>query len=158
MYVHPSQPNAAALQRILSNLDDNLLKPYEEPGNALSRSGYSTLPLPWDFADCKGLFDEESFERVEWDKDGIPSAPPREDGSPGPFVVISEPTKLSLIEMALGSSSMVIRWREANPELAGGDEDPVKVTMKKLKEANAGEEQIYVSASLHLLLMRRAKN
>lgn len=155
MYIHPSHPRQVEIQAILNDLEDNMLLPFATPGNILSRTGYEGLSLPWDLEPCASLFDKSSFERVEWDRNGVPSAPPLGDGTPGPFVVVGHPVPIAGIAQALGSSSMVIRWREAYPDKANTEEDPVKITVKKLREANDGKEEMWLSASLSLLLMRR---
>jgi len=56
---------------------------------------------------------------------------------------------------ALGSASMVVRWREANPDKAYGEEDAVKVTMRRLSEALGGRKSFVTSPSCTLMLLRR---
>lgn len=133
---------------------DRMLQHYMAEGNRISRSGYKTLPLPFDLSGLEGTFEEASFVRREWDTKGIPSAPDHADGSPGPFLKHAE-IRLEELERALETSSSVIRWRETNPEKAWRDEDPIKLTLGRVKELVGGEALI-VSPSAVLLLMRRA--
>ncbi len=92
--------------------------------------------------------------RRDGDRDGIPSAPAAEDGRPGPFLFDRE-VRVEELERGFGTASSVIRYREANPEVAGGEEDVVVVAGRKLGEAVGGEGRVRVIPSTHLLLMRR---
>jgi trans-aconitate 3-methyltransferase len=159
-YCHPTRtPNAALVQSILSNLEDNLLAPYELSGNRLSRLGYATLPLPWDLepdssgneSDSDSGFDKSSFIRKVWDENGIPSSGPL-----GDFFAGTKAQKLEDLEKGLGSASMVIRWKEANPDLVGTEEDVVRVTMKKLREAMGDIDDLEASGSFALIMFKKA--
>ena len=154
LYVHPSTPNAKAVQEAFDDLENNMLLPYHTPSNLLSRSAYDSLPLPWSFESTSQSFDKTSFSRVEWDRGGIPSAPPAADGSPGPFLAHRE-TKISDLEKALATSSSVIRYRDDYPAKALTEEDPVILTMHRVKELLGGKETVVVSPSTHVLLMRK---
>lgn len=133
-----------------------MLGPYRLPGNVLSRNAYRNLRLPWDFDETKDLFEESSFERKDWDLDGNPSALPLADGSSGPFLFAArEQSTVRRFVEGLGSASMVIRWREVNPEKAGTDEDPVCITAKRLQALVGEGRTLAVSPSASLLLMRR---
>ena len=154
-YCHPSIPNYQAIQTILHDLEDGMLAPYTTPGNILSRNAYEGLRMPWDHAQTKELFDQASFVRVDWDRDGVPTAPPLEDGSPGPFLFGAEET-ITQFTTAVSSASMVIRWRAASPDKAHTDADPVNITARRLREATGGEEALVMAPSLTLLLLRRA--
>ncbi|KAK6837697.1 hypothetical protein RU639_001486 [Aspergillus parasiticus] len=46
LYCHPSAPNAASVQNALYQLERDILKPFELPGNKLSAILYDYLPLP----------------------------------------------------------------------------------------------------------------
>ena len=85
-YVHPSDPKRKEIQAILSNLEDNILGPYEAPGNRISRDAYVNLALPWTLPAPNATFSQASFVRKDWDLNGIPSAPSLPDGTPGPFL------------------------------------------------------------------------
>lgn len=154
-YVHPSVPNSKAIQAILSDLEDRLLLPYMTPGNVLSRNGYDDLTLPWDIKGEETLFDKGSFARRHWDRDGVPSSPPLADDSPGPFLS-GELQSLKQLDDGLESASAVVRFRAANPDTAGTENDVVKLTSNKLKEV-MGEDQVAMfGPSYSLLLLRKA--
>ncbi|TDZ58245.1 putative methyltransferase [Colletotrichum trifolii] len=154
MLVHPSVPNHEKIQDILSDLEDGMLAPHVEEGNTISRNAYRDLKLPWDDVTSRGLFGEGSFERVDWDLHGIPSAPRGLDGTPGPFLHGRE-TTIPEMEQTLGSAGMVIRWREANPDKALTDEDVVTVTARRLQEVVGVSEKLSLGHSTIFLLLRR---
>lgn len=155
MYCHPSVQHCKEIQAILKELEDDLLGPYMAPGNIISRTAYENLPLPWTSLRCEGLFQRKSFLRIDWDRNGVPSSAPLPDGSPGPFLFGRDIT-IEQAEAAFASASAVIRWREANPDQAYTDTDPVRLTMKRLREASPGSVDLTVAPSCTLLLMRRA--
>lgn len=152
-YVHPSEANASLIQAALYDLEDGMLAPYRHAGNVLTRNAYDALPLPWTIEGFESAFEKASFERRDWDRGGVPSAAAQADGSPGPFLKHEE-EKLVDLEAGLGSASMVVRWREANPDKALTDEDPVVITMKRLRELSGGRDRLVLSPSFSLLLMR----
>nr|POF02204.1 putative s-adenosylmethionine-dependent methyltransferase crg1 [Quercus suber] len=156
MYIHPSHAKHKEIQAILSELEDGELRFYMKPGNILARSGYREIVLPWTSnLSAAEMFDKSSLQRVDWDIDGVPSAPPLEDGTPGPFMWGS-PTTLAQMEAALGSASAVVRWREANPGKAGTSEDCVRLTMTRLRDVIGNDEhEIKLSPSTSLVQMRR---
>lgn len=154
LYCHPSTPNAVTVQAVIDDCEDRMLQPYTTPGNQMSRAAYRTLPLPFDLPGLEGEFDSASFLRKQWDADGIPSAPPNADGIPGPFLKHVE-TRLEDLERGLETSSSVIRWREANPDKALTEEDPVLLTTSRIRELIGGESLV-VSPSSVLLMLRRA--
>lgn len=134
-----------------------MLAPFQTPGNALSRNAYKDLALPWNFDGTKHLFQQASFERKDWDLDGVPSAPNGPDGSPGPFIMDGgKPSTVQDFINAVGSASMVIRWREANPEAAHTENDPVHITARALRSLVDDDGMLRMSPSLSLLLMRRS--
>lgn len=155
VYVHPSVPRAKEIQAILSDLEDNILGPYTLPGNMMSRNAYMDLALPWQIPQTEILFDASAFHRRDWDLDGVPSAPDLPDGSPGPFLDAAE-TTLEPWAKALGSASMVIRWRESHPEKANTPEDAVNLTQARLREIIGDDGKLLLQPSTTLLLLRRA--
>lgn len=156
-YIHPSTPRHEEIQAILFDLENGMLGPYMKPGNALARNAYNDLPLPWSqataAAECS--FDSSSFERFDWDRNGVPSSPPLPDGTPGPFI-FGDSISLRNVEAAFGSASPVVRWREAHPGKALGAEDPVNITVRRLREIiGDGEEGLLLGPSCSLLVMRK---
>ena len=152
-YVHPRTPDAAKIQEILFDLQRNMLGPYSTPGNEISDQAYKTLPLPWSIAPPSSDFFEADFMRHDWDLDGVPSAPPLPDGTPGPFIGEENEDDLDTLRHALGSASMVVRWRAANPDKAHTDQDCVNLTIARLREV-VGGNKIATAGSYSLLLFR----
>ena len=63
--MHPSMPNADAIQATINDLEERGLKPFIEPGNLLTRNLYVDLPLPWTLAPPVADFDDAVFFRKE---------------------------------------------------------------------------------------------
>lgn len=145
----PSTPNHAAAQRVLFRLERHTLAPYELPGNRLSRDMYGSLPLPWDFNISLPFFPTPStFRRVEWDTDGLPSAPS------GEYLSGEAWTTLDDLQRSLGTASMVKRWRE-DPRNRG-EEDVVVSAMRELRLAlGEGVHRIKTGSGTVLLLLKK---
>jgi trans-aconitate 3-methyltransferase len=126
MYAHPSMPNYAAIQAVISELDDRHLKPYMEPGNLLARKLYIDLPLPWTLARPVLEFDESTFHRKEWNKDGACA-----EGSE--FFMGQQTADLEALEKVLGTASPVTRWREAHPDAVGTERDVVRMMRREIE-------------------------
>ncbi|KAF2766967.1 hypothetical protein EJ03DRAFT_164878 [Teratosphaeria nubilosa] len=62
------------------------------------RRGYQDLPLPWTVG-AESTFEEASFPRREWDRDGVRLSLPLADGSLGPFLFTKH---ASIEEMVAG--------------------------------------------------------
>ncbi|KAI6978426.1 UNC-50 family protein [Hortaea werneckii] len=166
-FCHPSVPRHREIQSLLHTLEDEMLGPYMTPGNRLARQCYDHLPLPWtplppSAATDGGVaenpsaafFDETAFERKHWDRDGGPSAPPLSDGSPAPYLLGRE-VDLHVDVKGFSSSGPVIRWREANPEKANTDQDPIRVIAQRLKQVVGEQTDLVLAPSCTLLLFRR---
>lgn len=149
LYCHPSTPNAALVQHYLFDLETNILAPYELPSNRMSRTLYRTLPLPWSISPPVERFPPDQFVRREWDVDGVLS-----DGKV--FFGGTSEEKLSSLESSLKTASMVTRWGTANPEKVGTDDDCVRLTMRRVREAmglEVGEDGIIRTGGATALLM-----
>ncbi|KAI7084736.1 UNC-50 family protein [Hortaea werneckii] len=166
-FCHPSVPGHREIQSLLNTLEDEMLGPYMTPGNRLARQCYDHLPLPWTplppFKATDGgvaenpsaaFFDEATFERKHWDRDGVPSAPPLSDGSPAPFLLGRE-VDLHADVKGFSSSGPVIRWREANPEKANTHQDPIRVIAQRLKQVVGEQTKLVLAPSCTVLLFRR---
>lgn len=145
--VDPDTPNAARVQETMLRLEREHLAPYELPGNRLTREGYANLLLPWTCDPAVEGFSQAGFTRLEWDRDGHLSDPDH-------FFLGDRRMTLTQAEQHLGTSSMVTRWREANPQLAGTDKDVVKIMTRDMREA-MGREDLVVGSSCHLLLFKK---
>ncbi|KAF7362434.1 S-adenosyl-L-methionine-dependent methyltransferase [Mycena venus] len=154
LYCHPSTRNAPQVQQILSHLEDVTLAPYVLESNRMSRSLYAKLPLPWTCDPPIAEFDQSSFIRREWDVDGVLT------NGQDFFAGGGETTRADL-GSALGTASMVTRWREANPWLANGEKDCVKMAMQELREVlgvDKGSEQeikLKTGSSTVVLFLRK---
>lgn len=63
---------------------------------------------------------------------------------------------VSRLESGLGTASMVTRWREANAEKAGTDDDCVRMTMERVRKAMGlatGEDGLIRTGGATALLM-----
>ena len=147
-FLDPCTPNAAEVQRILFHLEREVLSPFELPHNRLSRDMYDNLPLPWNVTPPVTAFLPSDFVRYEWDRDGILS-------NGNEFFDQTEEGSLDDLEKGLSTASMVTRWRDANPELAGTEKDCVRETIKELREALGGEETFIQGSGTVILLFKK---
>ncbi|KAJ9422691.1 S-adenosyl-L-methionine-dependent methyltransferase [Fusarium oxysporum] len=105
MSVDPTEtPNGAAIKVA-----------YYKQGNTLTRDLYVDLPLPWTIETPVTGFDKSGFICKEWSHNTESSE--TEDLGTGKTLTPEEFEKL------IGTSSPVARWREANPDKAGTEED-----------------------------------
>ena len=152
-YCHPlTTPNHERVQKILLDLERNILAPFEVKGNRLSRDMYDQLPLPWTCDPFIKDFPETGFERYEWNRDGVPS-------NDGTFFCGVEREELDDLAKGLGTASMVTRWREVNRENLenGVVEDCVAMTVRRLKEAMSGRDWIDGGSATALLIFKKQK-
>jgi SAM-dependent methyltransferase len=121
--LHPSMPNAAAIQAAMREIWERELNPFEEPGNLLAQNLYVNLPLPWTLAQPVADFDEATFFRKEW-------GPDKSDEF---FMGGGTTTDLDTMEKFMSTTSPIQRWREANPDAVGTKRDVVKVIMREFE-------------------------
>ncbi|KIW24526.1 uncharacterized protein PV07_10237 [Cladophialophora immunda] len=164
-----STPNAEKLQDWFKTFEEEVISPYELPGNRLARELYVNLGLPWecleridDPAD-QGLktllkeFDEERFERIESSREGRIS-----EG-----VAFSEFRRLDFarIKALLGTASPITRWREANKEkVAKGEvEDVLDLMVRRTKEIieevpeGKGRDFVESGSGMVILVVKKRK-
>ena len=147
IFLDPSTPHAAEVQKIKFRLEREELAPYELPGNRIAQEGYANLLLPWNVNPPVQGFSQAGFIRKEWDKDGQLS-----DGEH--FFLGDNHMTLTKIQKAFGTASMVTRWREDHPELAETDQDIVNVMAADVRKVT-GQEELIIGTSCHLLLFKR---
>lgn len=145
----PSTPNASEVQRILSRLEDEDLSPYELPSNRLSRDMYDNLQLPWQNSLPVKEFPESLYVKHEFNRNGTVL-----EGND--FFSGNEEQSLEGLEKALVTASMVTRWREANPNLAGTQQDCVKRSIRDLKFALGGKESFITGSGTAVLLFKKS--
>jgi len=145
-------PNRDRIQAAIDKLEV-LVDEYVKPGNRMARSRYANLPLPWSIEPRVQEFDEGSFVRKEWGQgDGL---------EPGDEFYGGNEMTVDMLEMVMGTTSPVIRWREANPEKVGTEEDPVRVMRREIDEAfdeagvEAGMRMLKGGVEAVLLLVKR---
>ncbi|KAF2475303.1 S-adenosyl-L-methionine-dependent methyltransferase [Lindgomyces ingoldianus] len=133
--VHPSTPNYAAVQSAIDKHED-VLKDYMVLGNRLSRDLYVDLHLPWALPTPVSEFDEGTFLRKEW---GTGRDPELGDQ----FFAHQAPVDLDTLELVLGTTSPVTRWREAHPDAVGTERDAVRMIRREIERAlhDAGVEE-----------------
>ena len=156
-YSDPSTPNHVEVQRIMSELEDDILGPYENPSIKLSRNMYDALPMPWSLNPPVEAFRPESHVRFEWNRNGK-----IEEGESDFFDACEE---ISLKELSdnLGTASMVTQWRKSNIDAARNGKDCVDITIRKIAvamgsdEKNISEISLRVGNATSLLLLARAK-
>lgn len=115
--IHHSIPNAAAIDAATAKIEEECLAPYFNEGNRMTRNLYRTLGLPWTVSPPVSGFDEAAFYRKEW---GV-------EGNDESFYESKKMVfDMDTMEKLLGTVSPVTRWREANPELVGTEQDVVR--------------------------------
>ena len=134
-FCHPiATPHADQVQKAMFHFEEDILGPYELPGNRISRDMYDDLPLPWDTTEFQtaSRWSKGGFVRKEWNRGGR-LEPGQED-----FFQGTKKTSLGELEKGFGSAGMVVRWREANPEKVGTEQDCATVFMKEVASAMSG--------------------
>lgn len=132
--VAPSTPGAAKAQAALDSLEKERLADFMLPANWMARGLYVDLPLPWALGEKGGGpvedFDSDSFVRKEWGTD-TPGAGAADEF----YAVKQEPATLDMLEGVLGTASPVTRWRAANPDKAGTEQDVVRIVRREIEQA-----------------------
>lgn len=119
-HVHPSVPNHETSQEILDNVLKVSLKDFMEPGNIISNDLYINLPMPWTLEPKLLEFEESKFVRKEWG----PFESADAKGTSHMFGTLA--VTLDKLEMMLGTTSSVTRWREAHPHAVGTEQDVLR--------------------------------
>lgn len=150
---HPSTPNAAAINSMILRIEQAELTPYLEPGNIIARDLYTMLSMPWTVSPAAAAFAEANFVRREFGT----------TGQEEPFFS-GETEKefgMEVLERMVETQSPITRWREANPEKVGTEEDIVRRMRRGveglLREAGVeeGKETIRAGTFGFLLLVRK---
>jgi hypothetical protein len=133
---------------VMLRLERETLAPYAALGNIISMNSYDALPLPWTIGTPVTAFPESQFVRRIYDREGVLTNGQTFFGGGSVHTLEQE-------EHGLGTASMVTRWREENPELAGTDKDVVKLHIKDLREALGGQESLVVGSGIAILLFKK---
>lgn len=118
--IHPSNPNAAAIQAEMDRIEEEYLEPFFVPGNWLVRNRYSDLPLPWTLETPIAEFDEAISSRKDWE--------PEND-----FYSINPHLNMDLFEKIIATGSPVTRWRQAHPDAIGTERDILKIYRRAIE-------------------------
>ncbi|KAL0935182.1 methyltransferase domain-containing protein [Colletotrichum truncatum] len=156
MHIHPSVPNHERLQTLVQTFRSEYMEPYTTPGNLLTENLYETLPLPWNLREPVLEFDESTFFRKEWNKDGLVAD--HEE-----FFLGQQTWDMDTVEKIMATMSTVTRWREAHPDAAGTERDVVKILRREIEtllhEAGVekGKEMVTSGVSGVLLMAKKKK-
>ncbi|KKK24811.1 hypothetical protein P175DRAFT_0502558 [Aspergillus ochraceoroseus IBT 24754] len=147
--IHPSMPNAVAIQAAMDEIEEQELKPFFLPGNLLTRDCYTSLPLPWDLDQPIPCFDRSSFFRKDW-------------GLSDSFFLGNSEVDLDTFEKMMATASPVVRWRQAHPADAGTERDVLKMFRgqieRLLREAGVqqGKEMVKGTARGALIMVKKS--
>jgi SAM-dependent methyltransferase len=149
--VHPSMPNAAAIQAFAMDLNEREIRPFVAPGNLLMKELYVDLPLPWTLTPPIPDFDDAMF-RKEWGP----------DTSEDFFVSGPDSISMDRFERIMSTMSPITRWRDAHPDAVDTDDDIVKIWRRGIERLlhEAGVEkgkEMYTGSMTAVLLMVKKK-
>ena len=156
MAVDPAKtPNGPAIKAVVDEVDRALL-PHDRLGTILTRDLYVDLPLPWSIDEPVREFEKESLVRKEWNKN-------REyvegEGDLGLGAVMS----VVELEALMGTNSSMTRWREANPDKAGTEEDVLKNMIRRAEsllaevDVKPSERVIKSGVAIVLLMVKKTE-
>jgi SAM-dependent methyltransferase len=125
--IHPDVPNSEEMQKSMDAINERELAPFFERGNVMTRELYKDLVMPWmveprvrAFGDGEG----EVFRKLYG----------AEQGNEGEYVRGGRlEMDLDVMEKVLATGSPVQRWREANPEKVGTEEDVIRVMRREME-------------------------
>lgn len=151
IYVHPAlTPHAEEIQKILFELEQGTLGPYQKPGNWSLMGLYEDLKMPWSLEPPCHAFPSRSYHRQVWNEHGLSEL----DGS---YVCGERVMSLDETEKAIATISAVTRWREAHPDLANTENDCVIAAfnrIKKILDMNSDGKITMVGPSVLVTLKR----
>lgn len=150
--VHPDMPNGAAIQVAIEQYQERHMLPHYEPGNRIVRNQYLDLPLPWDLEHPVLEFDKNSFVRKQWTVNES-------------FFEGETEATLDIWEKMMETSSPRTRWRQANPDVADTERDPLKILRKELERllhetgVEPGKEKVKgIALGVLLMFKKKAKS
>lgn len=152
--IHPDVPNAVAMQECMDVIEERELRPFFERGNWLTRELYGSLVMPWQLEPKVKAFGGggEVFRKFYG----------KEEGNEGEYVG-GERLEMDLdgMEKALATGSPVQRWREANPEKVGTEEDVIRVMRREMERllheagVEKGRERVKGTIKAILLIFKK---
>jgi len=170
-YVDPkTTPNAAGIQALWTELELEILQPFDAPGNRICRELYTDLPLPWtvpsdsvppQIASSLATYDKQRFFRREFNKDGLPDSSPELAQTNGFIRHFRCP--YTMAQKQVGTSSQVTRWRQHHKEaLEKGEIEDCVTQMFKRTQAKINEvpdqkdrDWLDIATSMVLLVVKK---
>ncbi|KAK6337298.1 hypothetical protein TWF730_002704 [Orbilia blumenaviensis] len=147
-------PNGVAIRAMVKEIFATELRPFSRLESAVARDLYIDLPLPWVLDAPVEEFDKESFYRKEWNKyrDG---AEDEDEVGTGSILTVEE------FENVTGTNSTVTRWREANPDKVGTEEDIARMMRRRIESllhevgVEPGKEVLVGQVAIALLMVKK---
>lgn len=126
VWFHPGLGSRAEVaHRVLSDLEQGTLGPYQTPANWSLMNLYEDMKMPWSIANPCTAFPKSLSRRRVWNSRGQPE----QDGS---YVCGERVLTLDEAEKSVGTISAVTRWRNANPQFAGTEKDCVRAAFQEI--------------------------
>jgi SAM-dependent methyltransferase len=150
--MHPSTPNGPAIQAAIDEIDEKELNKYMEPGNLLAKNLYVDLKLPWTVEPPVLGFDKATFFRKVW---GLENS--EDEFFSGGAIIVD----LDTMEKMWSTASLVQRWRDAHPDVAGTGRDILKILRFKIEQllheagVEKGKEILQSRSSGALLIVKK---
>lgn len=159
-------PNAEHIMKVWTELEAEILSPFEKPGNRMARELYDGLPLPWtvdpsavpaDTAEAMNQFDQERSMMRQFNKDGKPENDELLKENKG-YMKYAR-FELEQAKLMFGTASPVTRWRQAHREkLEKGEiEDCVdymiRRTREELDQTPEGKGRTWIEAGVAFVLI-----
>ncbi|KAK4202943.1 S-adenosyl-L-methionine-dependent methyltransferase [Triangularia verruculosa] len=120
--INPNIPAGRAIQQTIDVFWDRYFKEFIVPGNEMIKHSYVDLLLPWTLPEPIEEFEKDTFYRREWSP------------SESFFDVENSEVDLDRWEKMMGTGTPVTRWREAHPEDAGTERDPLRMCRREIEK------------------------
>jgi trans-aconitate 3-methyltransferase len=146
---HPSTAAADEIQKAWDAHREKYLAPFYEEGNHLTRTQYANLGLPWTTEPKIGGFTQEGYLRKVWDGDEE-------------FFTGGQEVGMDMLEKMLATASPVTRWREANKDKVGTEEDCIRILRRTFEGilrgvgVKEGEEKVRGCIHGALVVVKKA--
>ncbi|KDQ63121.1 hypothetical protein JAAARDRAFT_65200 [Jaapia argillacea MUCL 33604] len=140
-HVHPEA--AKITERISSWRSDPDIAPHIQEGNKVAEHLFDDLPLPDPNSGEWG-----GVERRVWNRDG-------HDENQEPYMTAK--ATLSALKASSATSGPTYRWRQANPDKVGTDQDPLERHTKELKEISGwtDDQVVEIGMAFVLIMVKR---
>lgn len=157
-------PNAEEVRKMWQQCED-MIEPYELPGNRLCRKLYADLDMPWSIKSEDASVREalSQFDRTSSSREVFNAKGQKDDRFVGGYLRHTR-APISKLKAMLSTASPVTRWREANKEkIENGEvEDYVekcarltKETMAKVPGGEKVEEMGFASGMVMIVIKRK---